>query len=62
MDIVHVKITFEDTFSKAKDIKTTSVSRPTFDKMLNDIGKVISFFSKKDQIHWNMKIINIEQI
>ena len=60
--MIHTKITFEDTFSKAKDVKTTTVSKPTFDKMQNDIGKVISFFSKKNQIHWNMKIIKIEQI
>lgn len=62
MDIVHVKITFEDTFSFAKETKETTVSKLTFDKMLKDIGKVISFFSKKDQILWNMKIIKIEQI
>jgi Asp-tRNA(Asn)/Glu-tRNA(Gln) amidotransferase C subunit len=62
MDIVHTKITFEDTFSKAKEVKTTSVSKDTFNKMLNDIGKVINYFDKVNQIHWNMKIIKIEQI
>ena len=62
MDMVHTKITFEDTFSKAKNIKTTTVSKHTFDKMLNDIGKIISYFDKVNQIKWNMKIIKIEQI
>ena len=58
MDIVHVKITFEDTFSFAKETKETTVSKLTFDKMLKDIGKVIT----RDQIHYDTKIINIEQI
>jgi len=51
MDMIHTKITFEDAFSFAKEIKEVTVSRPTFDKMLNDIGKLVPIFSKKDQIN-----------
>lgn len=62
MKIIHTKITFEDIFSKAKNIKTTTVSEYTFNKMLNDIGKTIPHFDKDKQIHFNFKIIKIEQI
>lgn len=62
MDIIHIKITFEDQFSFSKEIKTTTVSEPTFKKILNDIGKLVPVFNKKEQINYTMKIINIEQI
>ncbi len=62
MDIIHIKITFEDQFSFSKDIRTTTVSELTFKKILNDIGKLVPVFNKKEQINYTMKIINIEQI
>lgn len=62
MDIVHTKITFEDQFSFSKTVRETTVSKPTFDKMQADIGKIVPIFDKKQQINYTFKIINVEQI
>lgn len=62
MDMIHAKITFEDTFSKSKEVKTATVSKPTFDKMLNDIGKLVPYFDKVAQIRYNYQVVKVEQI
>ena len=60
MDIKHIKIVFVDTFSGAKEIKHTTVSEYTFNRMkTQDIGKIIPYFDKKQQIKFNYKITEI---
>ena len=61
MDIVHATITFKDTFSHAKVLKQTTVSKYTFDKIQKDVGTIIHIFDKDKQINYNFKIIKVEQ-
>jgi hypothetical protein len=63
MNMKHVKIIFEDTFSFARVEKTTTVSEPTFNKMQEEVGKiVIDRFNKSTQIHETLKLISVTQI
>lgn len=60
MDIVHIKITFVDTFSKVKEVKSTTVSEYTYKNMLkNDIGKIVK--QKTPSITYLWEIKSIEQ-
>lgn len=59
-DLIHIKVTFEDTFSFAKTEKTCTRSRDTFEKMKANIGTVVHQFSH--DIHWQWKVIKVEQI
>jgi len=62
MDMKHVKIILEDTFSFAKVERFTTVSQPTLEKMKEDIGKiVIDRYNKAQGIHETLKLISIEQ-
>jgi hypothetical protein len=62
MDIVHIKITFEDTFSFAKTVKYCTRSAETFERMKNDIGKiVIDRFDKASQIHETLRLVSVER-
>lgn len=62
MDIIHTRITFKDTFSGSLNIKTTTLSKQTFDKIkANDIGKIVPYFDKVQQIRYNYEVIKIEQ-
>ncbi len=62
MDIIHTKITFIDTFSSTEEVKITTLSKATFDKIRStDIGKVVPYFNKETQIHYTYKIKSIEQ-
>ena len=59
MDIVHVKVTFEDTFSGATTTKVVTRSKETFEKMKKEIGSIVSVF--ENGIHWDWKVIKVEQ-
>jgi hypothetical protein len=62
MDIVHIKITFEDTFSFAKTVKYCTRSAETFEIMKNDIGKiVIDRFDRASQIHETLRLVSVER-
>ena len=60
MDIVHVKITFEDTFSKALLIKTATVSNYTWIKMCLGVGQIIRAYEDKTLFNW--KVIRVQRI
>jgi len=60
MDIKHIKIIFVDTFSGAKEIKHITVSEYTYNLMkAKDIGKIVPYFDKKQQIKYNYQITDI---
>jgi hypothetical protein len=59
MDIVHVKLTFEDIFSKATEIKFCSRSESTFNEMKKAIGSITRVHSNNITFEW--KLIKIEQ-
>ena len=62
MDIVNTVITFVDTFSGSTTTKNTTLSKQTFDKIkANDIGKIVPYFDKVQQIRYSYKITKIEQ-
>ena len=60
MNIVHIKITFEDTFSFARLEKTCTRSEYTFEKMKEGIGTIVQ--QKENGINYNWKVIKIEQL
>lgn len=59
MDIVHIKVTFKDTFSGAMTTKTVTRSKDTFDKMKNGIGSIVTVF--ENNIKWNWEVVKVEQ-
>ena len=59
MDLVHVKLTFEDTFSGATEVKYCSRSKATFEQMKNQIGNVTVVSS--NGIKWQWELIKVEQ-
>jgi hypothetical protein len=59
MDIVHIKVVFEDQFSGAKNTKIVTRSAPTFEKMKAGIGSVLERF--ENNIRWQWKVISVEQ-
>lgn len=62
MDLIHITITFEDTFSFAKEVRYVTRSVSTFEKMKQDIGKVVvDCFDKKNAIHRSLKLVSVEQ-
>jgi hypothetical protein len=61
MDIVNIKITFEDTFSGCTTTKECSRSLDTFEKMKQSIGQVVKQFDKKSQISYTWKVVKVEQ-
>lgn len=60
MNIVHIKITFEDTFSFARLEKTCTRSEYTFKKMKKGIGTIVQ--QKENGINYNWKVIKVEQL
>lgn len=60
MDLMHVKITFEDTLSGCKTTRIVTRSLPTIDKMKADIGKVVHT-TFENHIRFIWKLISIEQ-
>lgn len=59
-DMVHVTVTFEDTFSFAKAVRQATVSRLTFDNMQKQVGQiVIDRFNKQTQIHETLRLISV---
>ena len=59
MNIIHIKLTFEDTFSKATEIKFCSRSEVTFNEMKKEIGNITTI--SNNGIKWNWKLIKVEQ-
>lgn len=59
MKIVHVKVTFKDTFSGATTVKTVTRSEYTFNKMKESIGSIVTVF--ENDIRWNWEVIKVEQ-
>jgi hypothetical protein len=59
MDLVHVKLTFEDTFSGATEVKYCSRSKVTFEKMKKQIGNVTTVSS--NGIKWQWELKKVEQ-
>lgn len=62
-DLIHVSITFEDTFSFAKVTKQTTVSGLSYKQIEEDInrGKTFKYFDKKQQINSTYKVLSIKQ-
>jgi hypothetical protein len=59
MKIVHIKLTFEDIFSGATEIKTCTRSENTFEEMKKSIGSITRVHSNSITFEW--KLIKIEQ-
>jgi hypothetical protein len=59
MNIVHIKVTFEDIFSGATLVKTCTRSEETFRKMKASIGTIVPVF--ENNIKWEWKVIKVEQ-
>ena len=60
MDIVNIKVTFEDQFSGAKMVKEVTRSKDTFDKMQKSIGQIIHQFENNIRYEW--KVISTEKV
>ena len=57
---MRVKITFEDVFSFAKEVKETEADESTFNKMTAGIGSIVK---KLDNgISYNWKVIKVEKL
>lgn len=62
MDLIHITITFQDTFSGAKVIRNCTRSMETFEKMRKQVGEVvIDRFNKATHIHETLRLISVEQ-
>ena len=62
MDLIHITVTFEDTFSGAKIVRHVTRSVETFGRMKQNIGKiVVDRFNKVSQIHETLRLISVEQ-
>ncbi len=59
MKIIHIKITFRDTFSGAYCEKITTRSEHTFERMKACIGQVVTRF--ENNINWHWEVISVEQ-
>jgi hypothetical protein len=62
MEIVNIKVTFEDLFSGCTMQKTCTRSKDTFAKMQNSLGQIVKEFNKKDNINYTWKVVKVEQI
>jgi uncharacterized coiled-coil protein SlyX len=60
MNLINIKITFQDQFSFALMTKQVTRSEVTFEKMKASIGTIINRF--EDNIHWQWQVISVEQI
>ena len=54
MNIIHIKVTFVDSFSKAKLEKTVTRSEDTFKKMQASIGQVCPQFENGIKYLWEV--------
>lgn len=59
MKIVHIKVTFEDTFSFAQLEKVCTRSEVTFERMKNSLGTIVEH--KENGINYQFKVIKVEQ-
>jgi hypothetical protein len=59
MKIVHIKVTFEDTFSFARLEKVCTRSEITFEKMKSNLGAIVKQF--ENGINYEWKLIKIER-
>jgi hypothetical protein len=61
MNIVNIKVTFKDVVSGCLNVKYCTRSEDTFLKMKKGIGSIVHDFDKKNQIHWEWKVIKVEK-
>lgn len=61
MNIVHVKLTFEDTFSFCKLEKVCTRSERTFEDMKKEIGKIVHR-QTTNGVTYLWKLISVEQL
>lgn len=59
MKIVHIKVTFEDTFSFAQLEKICTRSEETFERMKNNLGAIVEH--NDNGINYQFKVIKVEQ-
>lgn len=59
MKTVHIKLTFEDVFSKAIEIKNCTRSEDTFIEMKKSIGSITRIHQNNITFEW--KLIKVEQ-
>ncbi len=62
MEIVNIKVTFKDIVSGCLMVKYCTESIETFEKMTKGIGSIVHDFDKKNQVHWEWKVIKVEKI
>jgi hypothetical protein len=60
MKIINIKVTFEDIFSGAKEVKECTRSEETFKQMIAGIGSIVKRF--ENGINYQWKVIKVEQI
>jgi len=59
MDLIHIKITFEDIFSGAIEVRECTRSMDTYNRMMASLGSVVNVFD--GTIQWQWKVIKVEQ-
>jgi hypothetical protein len=59
MDLIHIKITFEDIFSGAIEVRECTRSMDTYNRMKASLGSVVNVFD--GTIQWQWKVIKVEQ-
>lgn len=60
MKIVNIKVTFEDVFSGAQEVKECTRSESTFEQMKTGIGSIVKRF--ENGINYQWKVIRVEEI
>ena len=58
--MIKIRITFEDVFSFAKEVKETEADESTFNKMTVGIGSIVK--KLENGISYNWKVIKVEKI
>jgi hypothetical protein len=59
MDLIHIKVTFEDIFSGAIEVRECTRSMDTYNRMMASLGSVVNVFD--GTIQWQWKVIKVEQ-
>jgi len=61
MNIIHVLVKFEDTFTFCKTQRIVTVSEPTFEQMKRGIGSITKQFDQKTQIAYTWQVKEVRQ-
>jgi hypothetical protein len=59
MNLIHIKVTFEDIFSGAIEVRECTRSMDTYNRMMASLGSVVNVFD--GTIQWQWKVIKVEQ-